>query len=69
MALHGESGGDAHDRRAEATRLIDMIVASAELKDCMKPREVDIVEKYSDPDEYVSVSVLFWLRDIHGRCL
>jgi hypothetical protein len=66
MKLHGETGGDFHDRRAEANRLLEMIEGNEEK---LTPKELGFVDDCRDPDRPITPGMLFWLRDINERLL
>jgi hypothetical protein len=66
MALHGDSGGDFHDRRAEADRLLDMIEGH---ENELTTKELGFIDDCSDPDRPITPGMLFWLRDIKDKLL
>jgi hypothetical protein len=65
MPLFQSSGGTAEDRRHEATRIINIIMDTAE--GMLTQWEQDFIEKYEHESMDVSPKVLFKLRDINSK--
>lgn len=68
MSYHdlSDSGMTPEERRAEATRIVNMISDRSEE---MKSHERQFVEKMADDSEWVSTKQLFWLRDLKEKYL
>jgi hypothetical protein len=66
MAYHdlSECTLDADERRAEATRICDII---ADDLDFYAPHEQKFIVDISSYDRAVSVKQLFWLRDLRDK--
>lgn len=70
MAYHplaNETGGTADDRRAEADRIISMLI-HAGCYNQMTEKESDFVQRI-ESNVPVSPKQLFWLRDIKDKYL
>lgn len=55
---------DDDERRAEATRICEMLADGLER---FRPHEQQFIEKISAYDARVSVKQLFWLRDLKDK--
>jgi hypothetical protein len=63
--LSNDTGGSADDRRAEASRILSILVNSGLDVDSLPERQANFIRQMLD-DETVPISPkqLFWLRDI-----
>lgn len=64
--LFNESGGDLHDRRAEADKILAMIEGH---EGRLSEKELGFIETCADPATVISGRMLFWLRDIKDKLL
>lgn len=70
MSYHdlSDAGMTAEDRRAEASRICDMILPAVG-DYTMKQHELKFVMDIADKNKPVSTKQLFWLRDLKDRYL
>lgn len=64
--VSNETWGTPEARRAEANRIVHIIVSDCDL-DVMTPRERQFVEQMGDDKAGVSPAQLTWLRDIKDK--
>ena len=70
MAYHSlanETGGTADDRRAEADRIISMLISNR-VYDALTEKESEFVQRVEN-NVPISPKQLFWLRDIKSKYL